>query len=99
MNYFRYLNGKDKKILDVVDKTQKVLIYPKENKPDCKSENIRVYVNAPIKYTDGYFRTDMTIWTNRILSYSNNWNDASYYLSETLHHEAFHTAQLCRLNP
>ena len=41
----------------------------------------------------------MTIWTNRILTYSNNWNDASYYISETLHHEAFHTTQLCRFPP
>ena len=99
LNYFRYLDENDKKILEIVDQTQKVLIYPKENTPYCKSENIWGYVNSPVKYTDGYFRTDMTICTNRILTFSNNSNDASYYLSETLHHEAFHTAQLCRFPP
>tara|TARA_Y100000589_G_C27142345_1_gene625295 strand:+ start:742 stop:1335 length:594 start_codon:yes stop_codon:yes gene_type:complete len=99
LNYFRYLNENDEKILDIVDKTQKVLIIPKENTPKCKSENIFGYVNAPDKYTDGYFRTDMTICTNRILTFSNNSDEASYYLSETLHHEAFHIAQLCRFPP
>ena len=99
LNYFRYLDENDKKILEIVDQTQKVLIYPKENTPYCKSENIWGYVNAPVKYTDGYFRADMTICTNRILTFSNNSDEASYYLSETLHHEAFHTAQLCRFPP
>tara|TARA_Y100001978_G_scaffold152920_1_gene138170 strand:+ start:169 stop:762 length:594 start_codon:yes stop_codon:yes gene_type:complete len=99
LNYFRYLDENDKKILELVDKTQKVLITPKENTPACKSENIWGYVNAPAKYTDGYFRTDMTICTNRILTSSKNYNDASYYLSVTLHHEAFHTAQLCQFPP
>ena len=99
LDFFRYLNEIDQRILEAVDKSQKVLFYPRENTPDCKSENIWGYVDAPIKYQDGYFRTDMAICTNRILTQSNNWNDASYNISETLHHEAFHTAQLCKSPP
>ena len=98
LDFFGYLNEIDRRIIETVDKSQKVLFYPRENTPDCKSENIWGYVNRPI-YNKGYFRTDIAICTNRILIQSNNVDDASYNLSETLHHEAFHTAQLCKSPP
>ena len=34
--------------------------------------------------------------TNTILRFGNNFTDRRYYISETMNHEAFHAAQLCR---
>ena len=98
LDFFGYLNEIDRRIIEKVDNSQKVLFYPRENTPDCKSENIWGYVNYPT-YNEGYFRTDIAICTNRILIQSKNPDNASYNLSETLHHEAFHTAQLCKSPP
>ena len=98
--YYEYLDISGGQIIDLVDRSKKVIFYPRENTPNCKSDNTMLgYVNSAYKDTDGYFKSNIVICTNRIIGYSNNWNEISYRINETLHHEAFHAAQLCKSPP
>jgi len=97
--YYQYLDINGDEIIDLVDRSKKVIFYPRENTPDCKSDPMWGYVNSAYKSSDGYFQSDLVICSNRIIGYSNNWNDISYYINATLHHEAFHAAQICKSPP
>ena len=97
--YYQYLDISGDEIIDLVDRSKKVIFYPKENTPYCKSETMWGYVNPAYRGSDDYFRSNVVICSNRIIGSANNWNEISYYINETLHHEAFHAAQICKSPP
>ena len=105
LKFFKYLDKSGEKIIDLVDRSQKVIFYPKENTPKCKSNNYWGYVTGAYKDTDGFFKSYLVICSNKIIRYTNKYyknnltEKSSYFINVTLNHEALHSAQLCMSSP
>ena len=93
-DYNEYLTMSGKSIIDLVDRSEKVVFLPKENTPYCKSNNVFGYVDYPYLDNGNYF-SNLAICTNRILRYRNNFSERQEEIDKTLNHEALHAAQLC----
>ena len=94
-SYSKYLTNTGKTILYLVDRSEKVVFFPRENTPFCKLNNVFGYVDYP--YLDnGKYRSNLAICTNRILRYGNNFSERQEEIDKTLNHEALHAAQLCQ---
>ena len=105
LRFYSYLNTSGEKIIDLVDRSQKVIFYPKENTPMCKSKNYWGYVTGAYKDTDGFFKSYFVICSNKIIRYTNKYykenftEKSSYFINVVLNHEALHSAQLCKSRP
>ena len=105
LKFYSYLDKSGKKIIDLVDRSQKVIFYPKENTPICKNKNYWGYVTGAYKDTDGFFKSYLVICSNKIIRYTNkNYKNnltqkLQYFINGTLNHEALHSAQLCKARP
>ena len=71
----------------------------------CKSKNYWGYVTGAYKDTDGFFKSNLVICSNKIIRYTNKYyknnltEKTSYFINGTLNHEALHSAQLCKSRP
>ena len=93
--YSEYLDSNGKSIVDLVDRSEKVIFFPRENTPYCKSNRIFGYLNWPTWRNGNYF-SNLGMCTNRILLYRKNFHERRDQINNTMNHEAFHAAQLCQ---
>ena len=93
--YTEYLDSTGISIVDLVDRSEKVIFFPRENTPYCKSKNIFGYVDFARWHNANYF-SNLGMCTNRILRYGRNFLERRDQINNTMNHEAFHAAQLCQ---